>query len=165
MSTKATAVKRQTLPALQLETEYQQRVNEAKAAFAGCATHELVRAFASTRREKQEHEAAIKKLNTELEALSQLGVEALEGSSLQSMRLTTGELVYIQSEAHSSIEDRAAAITWLTRHKMRDMLTVQWQTLNAFNKERLQNGEQPLPGTKVFLKTSLRLRGSSKGDE
>ena len=148
-----------------LETEYQQKVDEEKKSHIGLSASDLARAFAMIRSMKRDREEQIKKLNVQLEALSQLLVEHLEADAVQKIQLQTGETCYIQSEPYSGIENRDEAIAWLKKHKLSNMLTIQWQTMNAFNKERLVNGEPPMPGTKVYLKTSARLRGGNNNGE
>lgn len=153
------------LPKFALDTTFQSKVDESKLSYQSLSTAEMARAFGMFRKEKQQYEDGIKKLNVTLEALSQLLVEQMEADTVQKIQLDTGETCYIQSDPYSNIENRDELIAWLKKHKLASMLTVQWQTMNAVNKERLVNGEAPLPGTKVFLKTAARLRGGNQKEE
>lgn len=142
--------------------EWQEKVNEAKAAFIGCDTAELARAFAMTRREKQGLEEQVKKFNTELEALSQLLVDNLEGAEIQKVGLASGECVYLQSEPYATIVDRTKVMGWLKAHKMQSLFTVHWKSFNSLVKELLIDGKAVPPGAEVYLKTSARMTGRSE---
>lgn len=150
----------------QQEPEYQAKVDEAKISIQALSTPELARKFAMDRAAKNLYEGSIKTLNIQLEAASQLLCEQLDAEGLQKVQLLTGETCYTQTEPYSSIENRDELIAYLKKKKLTAMLVPQWQTMNAFNKECLLAGKPLLPGTKVFLKTSARLRGgNTQGEE
>lgn len=153
------------LPKFELEPDFRAKVDEAKKAFIGCDAPEMARAFAITRREKQGLEAQIKMQNVELEALSQLLVENLEDSEVQKIQLATGETVYLQDEPYATVEDRSKVMAWMRSRKLTAMFTVQWQSFNAMVKDMLVQGKPIPPGTKVFMKTSARLRGGNSQSE
>jgi hypothetical protein len=145
-----------------LEQTYQARVDEVKKTYVGLDTAELAREFAAHRRIKREHEDVIKDENTELEALSQLLVADLESSDIQKVTLATGETTYISSEPYSTVADKVKMLAYLRKAKMQELLSLNFQTMNALNKERLAAGKEPLPGTVVYLKTSARVRGGGE---
>ena len=147
------------------EPEWQARVDGAKSTYTGLDTAGLARAFAHERAQKQHLEAQVKLHNVELEAISQLLVEELEASAIQKVQLDTGETVYLSDEPYAQVEDRAAVLAWAKKKRLEQLLTVQWQTFNAMVKEMLTAGKPVPPGTKVYMKTSARLRGGSRNAE
>lgn len=159
------AALKSTLPKFELEPDFRQKVDAIKSKFIGCDAVELARSFAMARKEKQTLEAEIKSQNVELEALSQLLVENLEGAEIQKIQLATGETCYLQDEPYASIEDRSQVMAWMKKHKLTAMLTVQWQSYNAMVKDMLVQGKAVPPGTKVYMKTSARLRGGNSTEE
>lgn len=154
------------LPAFQQEPTFQAKVDEAKSRYQALEATELVRTFNSERHKKKSFEEAIASSNIELEALSQLLIQNFEASGLSKLTLESGLSCYQQMEPYSSIQDLQTILAFIKKQKMQNLLTLQWQTMNALNKERLVEGKPPLPGTQVFLKTSIRLRnGSSETSE
>lgn len=153
------------LDKFQQEPEWQEKVNEAKKAYIGLDASELARTFSIERNAKRDLEAQVKLHNCELEALSQLLVETLEGSSLQKIQLSTGEVCFIQDEPFASVTDRELMLSWLRKKKLQRLLSVNIKTLNAFIKELLVEGKPIPPGTAVYLRTTARLRGGSQGTE
>lgn len=152
------------LEPFKVDEGWQQRIDAVKGTLVGLGAPDLARRFKILKDEKKSHEAEVEVINTELEALSQLLVEEMEADLLQKIQLTTGETAYIQDEPYSAVEDRDKVVAYFLKHA-KAALTVVWQTLNAMNKERLIQGQAPLPGTKVFMKSSARLRGGSKSEE
>jgi hypothetical protein len=153
------------LPAFEQEPSFQQKVDEAKNAFLNCTAIDLVREFNLARQMKKKHEEKIVEANIELEALSQLLVESFEASGLSKITLENGLSCFQQTEPYSSVSDQQALLAFLKKEKMQALLSLAWGTMNALNKERLVAGKPPLPGTAVFLKTSIRLRGSAEFSE
>lgn len=139
-----------------------EKVEEAKASFIGLDKKELARAFTITRREKKKAEAEVSSCSATMEALSQLLVENLEAEEIQKIKLDSGETVYLQDEPYATITDRPSVIEWLKKHKMGALLTVHFKTYNSIIKERIENGEEIPPGTKIFLKTSARVTGGPR---
>lgn len=153
------------LPKFEIDSSWQEKVNEAKEKYVALNVTELTREFARHRTMKKKLEAEVSLQNTELEAISQLGIRELEGSEIQKITLDTGETGYIQDEPYSSVEDKKKLMAWIKRSKLTDLLTVHWQTLNGMVKERLGEGKPLPPGVKAFMKTSFRLRGGSKDED
>jgi hypothetical protein len=153
------------LPAFQQEASFQQKVDILKSDRSKLEATALVEMFSLARQKKKSFEAEVSEVNIELEALSQLLVENFEASGLAKLQLATGETCYTQTEPYSSVQDQAALLAEIKKQKMQSMLTLAWGTMNALNKERLVAGKPPLPGTQVFLKTSVRLRGGNEPSE
>jgi hypothetical protein len=158
---------KEKLPAFEQEPAWQAKVEEKKKEYIGLDTAELAREFRNARQTKKQYEDCIAVCNMDLEALSQLLINDLESSQMQKVQLATGETVYIQIEPYCSVQDKSAVMEWIKKKKLTAMLSVQWQTLNAFVKEQLVTGKPSPPGVAVFLKTSARLRGgnSNTGEE
>lgn len=123
--------------------------------------------YAKRDAEKDQLEARVKQLNIELEALSKLGLEVMEDSNMQKVDLASGGYVSIKDTPYYSTEDRSKAFAWIKRNKMIELLTLHYQTMTGLNNERLLAGKPLIPGTKVFMKTKLTVRGvnGSSGDE
>jgi len=153
------------LPAFEQEPSFQQKVEEYKSKCLQLETSELVKMFSSVRQTKKNLEEVISKANIELEALSQLLVENFEASGLTKITLESGLSCFQQTEPYSSVIDQASLLLAVKKEKLQNLLTLSWQTMNALNKERLVAGQPPLPGTAVFLKTSIRLRGGAEQSE
>ena len=141
------------------------KVDDYKQAFIGSESGEnanaarLAAEYAKRDIAKKELEAQIAQLNIELEALSQLGVEALETDGLQKIDLAAGGYVSISDRPYTSVEDRAKIFAWIKKNKMQELLKMNYQTLSAMNNERLVAGKPLIPGTKCYLKTKLTVRG------
>jgi hypothetical protein len=123
--------------------------------------------YAERDAKKKQLEAEISQLNIELEALSQLGVDALEDSGANKIDLTAGGYVSISDRLYTSTEDREKLFAWIKQHKLQSLLTLNYQTLSGLNNERIIAGKPLVPGTKVFIKTQLTVRGvnGNGGDE
>lgn len=145
------------LPAFQLETSFQQKVDEAKSQYQFLEAPELARMFKQEKLNKKNLEEKVSLVNVEIEALSQLLVQNFEENGLQKITLEDGKTCYMQIEPYSSVSDQSILLAEIKKQKMQALLTLAWGTINAINKERLLAGKPPLPGTKVFLKTSIRL--------
>lgn len=153
------------LPAFQQEASFQAKVDEAKAKYQTYEAPEMARIFSLARQSKRKLEMEIAEQNIELEALSQMLVEKFEVTGLSKFTLETGETCYQQIEPYSSVQDQALLLVAIKKLKMQKLLSLAWGTMNAINKERLVAGKPPLPGTSVFLKASVRLRGSKESSE
>jgi hypothetical protein len=124
--------------------------------------------YAERDAKKKALEAEISELNVQLEALSELGVACLEDEGLQKVDLATGGYVSISDRPYTSTEDRAELFKWIKKNKMQSLLTLNYQTLSGMNNDRLIAGKPVIPGTRVFIKTRLTVRGvngNNGGDE
>jgi hypothetical protein len=153
------------IPKFEIDSSWQEKVDESKKAYIGLDSTELTREFARRRAMKKTLEGHISLENTELEAISQILINDLEGSEIQKIGLTTGETGYIQDEPYSSVEDKKKLMAWVKKKKLQDLLTLNWQTLNGMVKNLLVDGKPAPPGVKVSMKTSFRLRGGSSNED
>lgn len=116
------------------------------------------RRYCAVRDEKDELEERIKKLNVELEALSQLLITDMEREGTDLFRLQTGESLSIKDEPYVSIANKDVFLGWIKQNNMEDLLTVHYMTMSSMTKDRLVQGLEPPPGLKVFLKQSITRR-------
>ena len=119
---------------------------------------ELGRVAGHLKKRKEVLEKEVKQLNIEIEAVQMILTERFENLGLQSLKLANGALLYLNDEPYSSVKDREALVKWLKENDMEEMLTPQWQSLNAMVKERLL-ADLPIPnGVEIFMKTTVNMR-------
>lgn len=107
---------------------------------------------------KEELEKELSDVNLNLEATQQILAERFENEGTQSIRLSSGELFYLEEVPYTQVKDKHAVNNWFETNNMKEMFSVNWNSLNALVKERLQSG-QPLPeGVDVFMKTTVKMR-------
>jgi hypothetical protein len=120
---------------------------------------ELAERIKSLRTSKRDLEASLYETNLHIEATSQVLLEWMEASNLTKIELRSGGLIFIQDEPYCKVSDMDALRKWIKGHKLGNLLSIHWQTLNSMTKDALIDGK-PLPsGVEVFMKSSLRLRG------
>jgi hypothetical protein len=146
---------RKTAPAAPVDESFQSRVNQEAEELRPLSTTEKARLYCKHRDLKDKLEEEIKKLNVCIEALSQLMIKELEADGLEQVRLDTGDLITIKDEPYVSVEERPTFIAWIRQTGQEDLLTVHYQTMSSMTKKMLQNGENPPPGLRVFLKQSI----------
>lgn len=158
---------RSKLPKFEIPPEWKVKVEKAKETYQALSPTELAREYKMQRELKDQFETAIKGCNTELEALSQLLVENLEGEELQKIQLASGDTVSIASDLYTTVNDKPAFHAWVKRNKLEQLLSMHYKTLNGLMKEMAVNGK-PFPScVGVYFKTSARLRAQSgpQGDD
>jgi hypothetical protein len=149
-------------------TEYQDKIELLKAQLQHSLTEispvEYARVYRETLNAKAELEAEVYAANMQLEALSQLLIESQErqedgwglyGSPETTLRLANGDSVRVQPEPYTTTENRDLTRDWFIQEGLTRLLSVPWQTLNTYNKERLLHGAPEVPGTKIYVKTKL----------
>jgi len=148
------------LPPAPIDSAWQQEVNIVKTEILQSIpqTSGKAREYCKLRDEKDRLEAEVKKLNTRLEALSQLMIKEMELEGTDLFRLDTGDTLSIKDEPYSSVADRTAFLAWIHQTGQDDLLSVHYQTMNSIVKSRLQEGGEQPPGIKVFLKQSITRR-------
>lgn len=108
---------------------------------------------------KDEIEAQLKACNTRREALNQLLLADLEDEGSTTIKNTYGTF-FIQDEPYSKVEDKVAYLAWIKDQGLDALLNVPWQSTNAQAKDALQKGENPPPGLKIFIKSTVRRRNA-----
>jgi len=161
------------IPTFVEEESYQSRVNEEKLKIVGDASNveaanvtRLASLFAASKQIKDSLEEKISFINLQLEALSQLLVEALEDQEIQKVELSSGALVFLQDTPYPQVKDKELVLAWIKKNRMTQLLGVNYQTLKGLTNELLVAGKKLPDGVEVFLKTQARVRGAGKnGDE
>jgi hypothetical protein len=148
-------------PRIDGDTDFLEKVREARTANAASTLPELITTFAAARDEKKQHEETIKKLNVLLEALGQLLLEQLEAQDLISIRTDAGQLLTVTTTPYASVVDRGLLEAYLEKNEdLQYLYTVHPSSLNALVKGLLEEGrdaEMP-PGVGVFLKSGISIR-------
>lgn len=145
------------VPPAPIDESWQQQVNLKKTEFLQTLpqTSDKGREFCRLRDEKDALEEKVKKINVELEALSQLMVSEMETDRIDMLRLSSGDSLSIKDEPYASVEDKSKFISWIKESGQEDLLSVHYQTMLAMVKDRLVSGGQPPPGLKLFIKQSI----------
>lgn len=120
---------------------------------------ELCQEVDDTDNEKDLIEARLKAINTRREALNQLILDILELDGDTKISNAYGTF-FIQDEPYTRVEDKRNYLSWIREQGLEDLLTVPWQSTNAQTKDRLLKGENPPPGLKVFIKSTVRRRNT-----
>lgn len=127
---------------------------------------QLAKLYEKARAEKDELDARAKALNLELEAYTKLFADRFADAGEVSKEFDGGMSIGITPDVYVSVEDQAAMLQWVRDKGMEDILTVNYQTLAALVKERLEGKvKEALPeGVRVYIKDKLSCRGRKKGE-
>jgi hypothetical protein len=126
--------------------------------FDQLSQQELGKRYTELRDKKDALEAQEKKINLELEAVQQLLIPKMEQNGMDLYRMPSGDSLSIKDEPYCSVADKDAFTSWIKETGQESLLTVHYMTLSAMTKDRLQTGQNPPPGIKVFLKQSITRR-------
>lgn len=135
-------------------------IQAVKDSIAGDKSVEIAKQYAFLKVEKDRLEDELKAINLQLEARNAVLVERLENDGTQSFKLETGENFYLSDEPYAQVRDKVRLNDWFSENGMDELRTVNWQTLSAIVKERLERGDQLPEGCEVFLKTKVVMRRS-----
>jgi len=139
--------------------ERQVLIDEIRSGLADKTNEEIAVLMRDAKYRKDELEAKVSAINLELDAY-QILVYRFENSTVQSLRLSTGELIYMKDEPYSKVVDKEANNIWIIENGMDELRSVQWGTLNSIVKQRMDNGESTPAGVEVYLKTQVVMRKS-----
>lgn len=149
------------LPAFEQNPTYQAKVDAAKEHYRknNLDLRQMAESMASCQGYKEAQEDAISLVNIEIEALSQMLVDEMRAQGLEKLGLANGSTLSVEIQPYSSTENKEQMMNYFRRHKqLRQVMTVNWQTINAMNKDRLTEGKPAIPGTKTWAKISAKLR-------
>jgi hypothetical protein len=138
---------------------------EPAALYDGATKEQLAQAYLKLRGDKERLEKTAKTINKTVEAINRILVGMLEADGASSVRLQNGGGVDLEDAPYCTVEDTATFMAWIKEQGMEDMLVLQWQTMNATVKTRLEAGLEPPPGVKVYLKSSVKRRKAKKEAE
>jgi hypothetical protein len=139
-------------------TDWQLEIDNRKVELRQTPNAELADLYNVTRDKKDDLHEQERKLNTTLEAISQLLVDRLETDGLTSFKTEDGTTMYIKDEPYCSAQDKASLLQWVKEQGMEELLSIHYQTLSGLVKTRLENGEELPPGVAVFMKSSIQRR-------
>lgn len=149
---------------------YQDRVELKKTELREAVANEekpsvtLAKRYAQLRFALAENKAQQSRLNLELDACVQLLVDQQErgasgwgeyGASENTMRLVSGDALRVAAEPYTIFENKDEIRDHFMSGDLKRLLSPPWVTVNSLNKQRLLNGEPPLPGTKLYIKTTI----------
>jgi uncharacterized protein YaaN involved in tellurite resistance len=141
------------------DQSWQEEIDKLKPELTKKSNTELSKHYSDLKDLKEDLEAKIKKLNTEIEACSQILVDRLDEDGIQSFKTDTGTF-FIKDEPYSTVSDKQAFFKWVKDQGLEDLFTVHYQTMSGMVKERLLNGEELPPGISVYMKSSINRRVS-----
>lgn len=136
------------------EPTYQALIDKQKQVYLPKSRLERCQLLASAKKEKEKLEDLIKLRNIELEALSQLLVDDLEGEDESKVVNSAGTFA-IKDSPYPQVKDRAAYLAWIRQEGLEDLLSVNYKTTEGMVKGMIEKGEALPPGIEVFIKTSI----------
>ena len=119
----------------------------------------LAHAYAQARDLKDQIKGWLEEANLLVEAYGQLTVDQLECEGSGGVDIGGRSLSYHVEPWTKAVDNTAVTNFFWADPALRTSLRPMWQTLDALNRKRLLNGEEPVPGTEVFAKTKIRLGG------
>lgn len=139
--------------------ERTQLIDEIRQTLADKTNEEISVMMRDKEYEKDALEEKISAINVELDAY-QILVGRFENSSVQSLRLSTGELVYMKDEPYAKVVDQEKNNIWAMTAGLDELRRIPWSTLNSICKQRMEDG-LPIPdGVEVYLKSQVVMRKS-----
>lgn len=135
------------------EPSYQSKIDAIKPLFPADRLgrcEELV----NLKKAKEIHEEEIKDINLKLASLDQLLVEDLE--TMGETKVANGLGTFsIKDVPYAKVVDQPAFLAWIRQEGLEEILTVNYNTMAAMAKDRLEKNE-PLPaGVGVFMKATI----------
>lgn len=158
---------------VQQEPEYQQRVNAKKDEIKARLLQDgqsvnIVNfglEYAKARAEKARLEELIKAQQVIIEATQQELIDMMENENFTTVKLGVGVSISIKDDIYCTVKDKPLFMNWISQNDMEDLLSVNYQTMAAMAKSRLQDG-LPIPdGIDTYFKQSIMIRGASNVDE
>jgi hypothetical protein len=158
---------------VQQEPEYQQRVNrmkdEIKAELLSVgqtiSIANIGMVHVRARAEKARLEQLVKDQQLIIEATQQELVDIMESNDFTTVKIGVGVSVTIKDDIYCTVKDKPTFMRWIAENDMEDLLSVNYQTMAAMTKTRIQEG-QPIPeGIDTYFKQSIMVRGASNVDE
>lgn len=83
----------------------------------------------------------LEQLSDSLVILSPLVVEDMQQEEMDSIKLTGGITIYINKETYARVTDKEHLVDVFEEQGLRDMLTVNSQTLSSFVREKLEEAK------------------------
>lgn len=96
-----------------------------------------------------------KVVNLRLEALDQILVDNLEGEDESKIVNSLGTFSLVDSP-YPKVADKPAFLGWVRETDQEEILSVNYQTMAAIVKAKIEKGEELPAGVEVFIKTTVR---------
>jgi hypothetical protein len=145
---------------------YQEKVEAAKRALIEqhdtLTSTALANMYADLDSAKDELSEEEKRLNLEMEAVSQLMQAAFEKEGVERIDSAEhGKNVTLQAEPYAQVTDADVFREWCKEQDLERKLSLPWATTNSITKQRLLDGLDPPPGVKAFVKVKPVVRKSA----
>ena len=116
------------------------------------------RIFSELRALKESLENQVSTTELLIKAYSELMIEKFEADKIDSLRLASGELIYLQSEPRANVVDKGMFQEWCIEHGLLGSLRLPWATTNMLVKDLVSKGEKEPLGVvaEAFTKAVLR---------
>lgn len=155
---------RGTLDKFEEEERYQQKLDAKKAEFVGFAGGALAGAFHQAKLRKAAIERLLKEQNIVVGALEQMLVADLERQGYSSTRHARAGLLSIHDKPYTTIKNQPAMVEWAEKTGRRPLLTINYQTMSGIVNKMLEDGEDPPPFVKVYMKSKIGQTGADKSE-
>jgi hypothetical protein len=136
---------------------YQQQVDALKESIVNRSSSALSHTYAKLRGKKKEIDEELKGINLQIEAVSQLLIDAYEADDITTLKLTTGQTVRTQPEPYPTIQDKEKFRLWCLNEGLEREMHLHSQTASSLVKEMLLEGNPEPEGVKAFIKTKVVL--------
>lgn len=153
-----------TLDKFEEEPRYQQKLDAKKAEFVGFSGGALAGAFHKAKLRKAAIERLLKEQNLVVGALEQMLVADLERQGYSSTRHERAGLLSIHDKPYTTIINQPAMVEWAEKTNRRSLLTINYQTMSGIINRMLEDGEDPPPFVKVYMKAKIGQTGADKSE-
>ena len=122
------------------------------------AVEDHAKAYKMVRVMHDQFTARVKSFDILLEAYKQITIDELEARGMSSVRFVDGSSVSTEDLPYAVVNDSEKMIQWLRDNNQEEMLSVNWQRLNAHVKECLLNETEEPDGVTAYTMTKLVFR-------
>lgn len=138
---------------------FQEKVDKKKAEISISSSVALAELICNLRDQKDNLDEQMSVVNLELEAVSQLLVDAYEAEGVETVKLDRGPSVSVQMEPQIRVLDKEQFRLWCLDNGMEREMVLPYQTSNGLVKARLLNGEPNPEGADVAARPKIVVRG------
>lgn len=121
------------------------------------AASKLAEKYEVVRLQKEMLKDKASEVQLELDAITELLIQAYEDEGITSLTMGTGTgaSVRVQVEPYPQVHDREAFRQWCIDEQLERSMHLHSATTSALVKERLINGKPEPPGVKTFMKDKI----------
>jgi hypothetical protein len=91
--------------------------------------------------------------------MNQVLIEYLETESFTSLKLFNGVSLAIKDDVYVSVKNKEVFYQWIEQEGLKELFTVNYQTMSGLVKNLLIDGEAPPPGIETYFKQTITVRG------